>query len=320
MNVIADRLFALLLGWTKTLFNGLWNLLGNRDSGAIGFIQRFWLPLILILMAVGVVMDYVIWLIRWRPYFVWRTWLRNFGKSRRERITRSYMESLDHSPLDLPGFTQENRWQDSLADGDVPVYFDFEGQEGGAPEDPQAAYGAQDAGYYEAYGYGAAYGADFLENQDYQEPLGPDTPYIPPIEEDGAPYLQSQRMGPDDVWDPLAAEPSWMSLFHQARQRQEEEASLGIPPRSAWKPELEPEPQEADLADTAGMRRRRSERARRKPDRMRGIRDALFSRSSDEHVDSLPPPVNPDSAFRQPYIPQNYRYSSGPGPQGGNNG
>ncbi len=280
MNIIADRLFALLLGWTKALFNGLWNLFGNSDGGAIGFVQRFWLPIVLILVAFGVVTDYVVWLIRWRPYFVWRTWLRNLGKNRRERLTRSYMEDLDHSPLDLPGFAAPEPYPDNMADGDAPVFFDFD-----APADQ-----AGDLVY--------------PDRQFGQEP-GPDSPYVSAAEE----YAQHQgRMGPDDAWDPLQAEPSWMSLFNQARQRQAEVAAAEAP-QEAWADVL---PEEDEFASREpSVRRRRSDRSRRKPNRMQNIRDAIFSRASDEPVDSLPPPVSQKSAFRAPYIPRNYRYNSG---------
>lgn len=125
MNILADRLFNLLLGWTRSLFNSFWNLLTNDQQGFIGFLQQFWLPIIVLLLIAGTLMDYIIWMIRWRPYFVWRTWLRQRSSKRRERITRHYMDNLDHSPLNLPEYQHEQE-DEVFYPVDEPVVFHFQ--------------------------------------------------------------------------------------------------------------------------------------------------------------------------------------------------
>ena len=57
MNFIADSLFSVLLGWTRSLFNDLWNMITNDSSGFTGFLQRFWLPIILILLIGATLID-----------------------------------------------------------------------------------------------------------------------------------------------------------------------------------------------------------------------------------------------------------------------
>ena len=40
-------------------------------SGDIGRTGRHWLSMLLTLLIAGVVIDLLVWLIRWRPYWVW---------------------------------------------------------------------------------------------------------------------------------------------------------------------------------------------------------------------------------------------------------
>lgn len=68
-NVIVN----VLLGWLKGLANWvlkLFNLAGSGGSPLLWLSQN-WLKLLILLMIVGVAMDWLVWMIRWRPYWVW---------------------------------------------------------------------------------------------------------------------------------------------------------------------------------------------------------------------------------------------------------
>ena len=68
-NVIVN----VLLGWLKGLANWvlkLFNLAGSGGSSLLWLSQN-WLKLLILLMIVGVAMDWLVWMIRWRPYWVW---------------------------------------------------------------------------------------------------------------------------------------------------------------------------------------------------------------------------------------------------------
>lgn len=61
-----------MLGWLKGLASWvlkLFNLSGGFSP--LKFLADNWLQLLVILLAIGVVADLLVWLIRWRPHWVW---------------------------------------------------------------------------------------------------------------------------------------------------------------------------------------------------------------------------------------------------------
>ena len=69
-NAIVD----LMLGWLKGLANWvlrLFNLAGGTGGSPLLWLSRNWSKLLVFFLALGIILDIVIWLIRWRPYWVW---------------------------------------------------------------------------------------------------------------------------------------------------------------------------------------------------------------------------------------------------------
>lgn len=69
-NAIVD----LMLGWLKGLANWvlrLFNLAGNAGGSPLLWLSHNWLKLLIFFLVTGVVLDRLVWLIRWRPYWVW---------------------------------------------------------------------------------------------------------------------------------------------------------------------------------------------------------------------------------------------------------
>lgn len=90
MNAFANTLFSILLSWVKSLVQACWDLVsGGGASGFFVWLGDHWLPLAVVLCLCGVVVDLLIWLIRWRPDLVWRTKLRHFSNRLRGREMRS---------------------------------------------------------------------------------------------------------------------------------------------------------------------------------------------------------------------------------------
>ena len=64
----------LMLGWLKGLANWvlrLFNLAGNVGGSPLLWLSKNWLKLLIFFLVLGVVVDRLVWLIRWRPYWVW---------------------------------------------------------------------------------------------------------------------------------------------------------------------------------------------------------------------------------------------------------
>lgn len=63
-----------MLGWLKG-FAGwvlkLFNLAGSEGFSPLQWLADNWLQLLIILLAIGVAADLIVWLIRWRPHWVW---------------------------------------------------------------------------------------------------------------------------------------------------------------------------------------------------------------------------------------------------------
>lgn len=86
MGQFAGTLFRMLLGWVQTAVSWLWNLATSADVSAwLQWLLDNWLTLVIILCMGGVLVDFVVYLIRWQPYRVWRRFLaRVSGRTRRE--------------------------------------------------------------------------------------------------------------------------------------------------------------------------------------------------------------------------------------------
>jgi len=77
----ADTLVTLMLGWIRGFTDWGWKLISASSGSAgrlfLGWFSENWLKLVAVMIIVGVAADWIVWLIRWRPYWLW------FGKKRR---------------------------------------------------------------------------------------------------------------------------------------------------------------------------------------------------------------------------------------------
>lgn len=70
----ADSIVNGMLGWLKGFANWvlkLFDLAGNSNVSPLSWLSDNWLKLVILLLIGGVILDWGIWLIRWRPYWVW---------------------------------------------------------------------------------------------------------------------------------------------------------------------------------------------------------------------------------------------------------
>ena len=71
MGTVIDSLFSVLMGWVRTLVSGIWALFSSERTTALEFLGKNWMAIALLMIAAGLVVDWLVWLIRWQPYHVW---------------------------------------------------------------------------------------------------------------------------------------------------------------------------------------------------------------------------------------------------------
>ncbi|MDO4739968.1 MAG: hypothetical protein Q4A66_04805 [Eubacteriales bacterium] len=104
----ADVLITLMLGWIRGLTDWIWRLISLGDGSAgrsfLGWFSANWFRLVLVLVIVGVVVDWLVWLIRWRPYWLW------FGKKRRVLDDTKEPPARAKQPASVAGRPQAPRF------------------------------------------------------------------------------------------------------------------------------------------------------------------------------------------------------------------
>ena len=119
MNGFTNAILSLLLGWLRSLFNTVWALLGSESSGtALNFLRENWKMIFLVMCVGGYLVDRIIYLIRWRPYYVW--------SARRQR-RRQRVDELNSSPAPETGRYTDAYARPRYAPADEPAQDDYAG-------------------------------------------------------------------------------------------------------------------------------------------------------------------------------------------------
>ena len=110
MNGFANAILTLLLSWMRVLVNDLWRLLSSEDAGLFyRFLAANWKVIVLILCAGGFVIDRIIYLIRWRPYYVWSSRLGRLKRARAARHGDVYPEEDAIPPEEEPSASPDGQ-------------------------------------------------------------------------------------------------------------------------------------------------------------------------------------------------------------------
>lgn len=128
MNNFANSLLHLLLSWMRMLFSDFLSFFQEGSSGLISWISKRWTLLALILIAAGLTVDLLIYLLRWRPQKVWQTKLRRlFHRSRyddfdEKQFNAGFTDALpnyDFGDTPIPDLTQRVSEANPIYDSDL---------------------------------------------------------------------------------------------------------------------------------------------------------------------------------------------------------
>ncbi|MBQ7867796.1 MAG: hypothetical protein IJ354_06575 [Clostridia bacterium] len=105
MNGVANSILSFLLSWIRALVYNLWAVVNSDDGGAaFVFLAGHWKTILLFLCIGGLIVDRIVYLLRWRPYYVWA--------SRRDARRR-----IRHEKKQPPVQAEQPVWKDS-----EPIY------------------------------------------------------------------------------------------------------------------------------------------------------------------------------------------------------
>lgn len=71
MGILTDSLFSALMSWVRALVAAIWALFSSERTTALEFLAKNWIGIAVTIIAAGLVIDWLIWLIRWQPYHIW---------------------------------------------------------------------------------------------------------------------------------------------------------------------------------------------------------------------------------------------------------
>ena len=77
MNAFANSMMSILLSWIRSLFSGLLSMLQDGSGNIFSWIGGHWIPLSVFLIIFGLLADFIIYMIRWRPQNIWKAYWRH---------------------------------------------------------------------------------------------------------------------------------------------------------------------------------------------------------------------------------------------------
>lgn len=108
MGQFANTFFRLLLGWVQTAVSWLWGAVtGGDGSSGFRWMMDHWLLLLVLLCLGAMVIDFVVYLFRWQPYRVWRSFFQRMKGDEPQE------------PEEEPRLTRQRKWV--YADGSTAL-------------------------------------------------------------------------------------------------------------------------------------------------------------------------------------------------------
>ena len=123
MGTLADSLFNLLMGWVRALVNAIWALFTTDHTTLLEFLGKNWVLIVVVILAAGLAIDWLVWLIRWQPYHLWERRARRFlrmpepeqAEKRKKRApsgdeTQKMPAAYARTDSGVPEEEEEERW------------------------------------------------------------------------------------------------------------------------------------------------------------------------------------------------------------------
>ena len=126
MGSFANTLFTIMLGWIQTAASAIWSAFTTENGGSfLQWIGRNWIVLAAVLCAAGLILDLGIYLLRWRPIKVWKSYFNRLRHRKEEPEETEEPERETEAPVPS-GRLFGNREEYAQVAGHPPVAADDE--------------------------------------------------------------------------------------------------------------------------------------------------------------------------------------------------
>ena len=98
MGSFANTLFRVMLGWLQGIISAVWSAFTSEKGGSLlTWIGKHWIPIAAILCIIGLVSDLGVYIIRWKPYKVWKSFF--FRKKEEEEPVPERRPLMNEKPV-----------------------------------------------------------------------------------------------------------------------------------------------------------------------------------------------------------------------------
>jgi len=127
MGIAADSLFNVLMSWVRALVSALWALFSGDRTSVLEFLSKNWMAIAAAIIIGGLVIDWLVWMIRWQPYRLWARRLRRMLRLDEPDEEENTEKGKAHAAV-MP----EKRYArptEAQADRKAPLYLNSEDEE-----------------------------------------------------------------------------------------------------------------------------------------------------------------------------------------------
>ena len=87
MGSFANTLFRVMLGWLQGIISAVWSAFTSEKGGSLlTWIGKYWIPIAAVLCIIGLVSDLGVYIVRWKPYKVWKSFFFHKKEEEEEPI------------------------------------------------------------------------------------------------------------------------------------------------------------------------------------------------------------------------------------------
>ena len=137
MGSFANSLFKIMLGWLQTAVSAVWSAFTSENGSSVfNWIGKHWILLAGILCAVGLVTDLCVYIFRWKPYKVWKSFFSKIT-GQNDQLYNGTPELSGHMESKSPDRGQISGYAEQAARirKDIPDESDFSRWETGDTEE-----------------------------------------------------------------------------------------------------------------------------------------------------------------------------------------